>query len=153
MAILLFILHLPISRLHEIGFSGRGKAALFDVVKGLYSMHEKGLIHYDLKSSNILLTKEGNAKIADFGLGRSVNDPETGTLAQGTVPYMAPEILKPCKQTPGSLASDVWSFSTMIWEVSGSSTGQDKTLDTPLLRCSRFNCLLGCPARTCKNVR
>ena len=80
-------------------------------------MHEEGLIHYDLKSMNLLLTNQGTVKISDFGLGRSIHDAESGstTTIAGTIPWMAPERRRGEK---GSLASDIWSFSTIIWEVS-----------------------------------
>ena len=98
----------------------RGRAAILDVAKGLYSMHEEGVIHYDLNSMSILLTKDRNVKIADFGLGRQVADQDAWqrTAVPKAVPWMAPEVLQPCRGLPGSLASDVWSLSTIIWEVS-----------------------------------
>ena len=95
------------------------------MAKGLYSMHEEGVIHYALNTMNILLTKEKNVKIADFGMGRSVADQEAwqSTAVPNAVPWMAPEVLQPCRGLPGSLASDVWSLSTIIWEVSQETCG------------------------------
>lgn len=68
---------------------------LFDgVLKGLSVAHEKGIIHRDVKPSNILITPEGKPKIVDFGIAKKV-DKETGstktTELAGTAYFIAPE--------------------------------------------------------------
>ena len=49
------------------------KYILFSILKGLDYMHSMNILHRDIKSSNILISKEGEIKIADFGLSRSYN--------------------------------------------------------------------------------
>ncbi|MCJ1387046.1 hypothetical protein MMC17_010175 [Xylographa soralifera] len=67
---------------------------LFDAVSHL---HEKGIVHRDLKLKNILVVQEGpfwHVKIADFGLSKNTQVSELSTLAKGTESYMAPELRK-----------------------------------------------------------
>jgi serine/threonine protein kinase len=75
------------------------------IASGLASAHERGIIHRDLKPENVLLTKSGEAKIADFGLAKLAESSEaalsqmptadrvetTAGLVMGTVSYMSPE--------------------------------------------------------------
>lgn len=73
----------------------RAVQIIIDALKGLSALHERNLIHRDIKPQNILLTTSGVAKIADLGLSRSqMGDhailTEPGTIV-GTPAYMAPE--------------------------------------------------------------
>lgn len=78
-------------------FDGQNWDALYDVIlqiaSGLHHIHHLGIVHLDLKPSNILVSDEGKAKIMDFGLAiesRQVFDRKI----RGTLHYMAPEVLK-----------------------------------------------------------
>ncbi|MGH7188231.1 MAG: serine/threonine-protein kinase [Acetobacteraceae bacterium] len=67
-------------------------AVIGEVLEGLAFAHGQGVIHRDIKPANILLSKEGRAKIADFGIARLDEGATTGTGAMlGTPNYMAPE--------------------------------------------------------------
>lgn len=61
------------------------------ILKGLEYLHKHHVAHRDLKGTNILLTKEGKAKITDFGVAIQVNDTQKTLSSAGTPYWMAPE--------------------------------------------------------------
>jgi hypothetical protein len=86
------------------------------IAEGLQAAHEKGVIHRDIKSSNIMLTAKGQIKIMDFGLAKlSGSSLYTGELStMGTVAYMSPE------QTRGRKVdqrTDLWSLGVVLYEM------------------------------------
>ncbi|MBF0197873.1 MAG: serine/threonine protein kinase [Planctomycetes bacterium] len=87
------------------------------ILTGIKSAHSKGIIHRDIKSSNVMLNKEGVVKILDFGLARSVIEEQHLTLPNtilGTVAYMAPEIARGEK---ASFQSDIYSLGIILFEL------------------------------------
>ncbi len=86
------------------------------VCEGLSEAHKIGVVHRDLKSSNIMIDKEGDARIMDFGIARSLGAKEmTGAgMMIGTPEYMSPE------QVEGKeidLRSDIYSFGVILYEM------------------------------------
>lgn len=74
---------------------GRAAAMVRTLAETVHFMHERGVVHRDLKASNILLTAEGSPKIADFGLVKLLDDGEATLDESGAIlgspNYMAPE--------------------------------------------------------------
>ncbi|MDP9299747.1 MAG: serine/threonine protein kinase, partial [Actinomycetota bacterium] len=73
---------------------GRAVAIATDMASGLAAAHERGIVHRDVKPSNVFLTPSDAAKIGDFGIARLERPDATLTLTGrtfGSPPYMAPE--------------------------------------------------------------
>ncbi|KAG8379957.1 hypothetical protein BUALT_Bualt07G0143600 [Buddleja alternifolia] len=114
--------------LHETNNAGKGQPPLnwgtrikiaLGSAKGLAYLHEDcqpKVIHRDIKSSNILLDDNFEAKVADFGLARFYSDTDThvSTRVMGTFGYLAPEYALTGKLTD---KSDVFSFGVVLLEL------------------------------------
>lgn len=90
------------------------------ILAGLAYLHNKDIIHRDIKGANVLVDNKGGIKISDFGISKKV---EAGLLTsssnhrpslQGSVFWMAPEVVK---QTSYTLKADIWSLGCLIVEM------------------------------------
>lgn len=107
---------------------------LIDAAQGLMAVHDAGLVHRDVKPSNILLGENGRAKIADFGIARSVTRQSSSAALEtvrdvsvlesrsdltrtgasiGTPAYMAPE---QHGKGPVDASADLFAFCITAWE-------------------------------------
>ncbi|KAE9555300.1 hypothetical protein FO519_001459 [Halicephalobus sp. NKZ332] len=88
-----------------------------EIAEGMTYLHSKKIIHRDLKSPNILVDKDDNTKICDFGSLYKFDKtfmPSVVMSFVGTSQYMPPEIMKnePCNEKV-----DVWGFGIVLWEL------------------------------------
>jgi len=92
--------------------------------------HQRRVIHRDLKSSNVVITPEGRAKVLDFGLAKRLREQDLDAVTRsqmslteagaivGTLHYLAPEALR---GRPADERSDLWALGVMLYEM---ATGQ-----------------------------
>lgn len=91
------------------------RIALFHSLHALKFLHSKGILHGDVKPSNLLIDKRGRVKLGDFGLARRANNDE-GSLLKGTTKYMAPEVVSDQFGRVGP-ASDLYSLGFSAYEL------------------------------------
>ena len=95
------------------------------IARGLAGAHDRGIIHRDLKPENVFITRDGHAKLLDFGLARvraaaaSATDKTLGSstspgMVMGTVGYMSPEQVRGEAVDP---RTDIFSFGAVLYEM------------------------------------
>ena len=88
---------------------------LSQAIIALKYLHDKHILHRDLKTQNLFLAASGRLKLGDFGISKVLNSTVAFTnTAIGTPYYLSPEI---CQERPYSWASDIWSFGCVIYEL------------------------------------
>jgi len=95
---------------------GKAVSIAKQVCEGLAEAHSLGVVHRDLKPNNIMIDRDGNAKIMDFGIAKAVKGKSlTGSgVMIGTPQYMSPE------QAQGKEVdhqTDIWSFGIVLYEM------------------------------------
>ena len=84
------------------------------IVKGLKSLHDMGIIHRDIKSSNIFLFSDGKAKLGDLNVCKILSKDILGHTQTGTPAYAAPEVWM---EKPYGFKSDIWSLGCVLYEM------------------------------------
>jgi serine/threonine protein kinase len=86
------------------------------MLQGLDYLHNQGVIHRDIKGANILTTKDGIVKLADFGVATKLTDTERNQNSFAGTPYwVAPEVI----EMSGNVTSacDIWSLGCTVYEL------------------------------------
>ena len=84
------------------------------VAQGIAVAHEQHIIHRDIKPQNMIISRDGNVKVADFGIARAVSSQTMNATAVGSVHYISPE------QARGGYCderSDIYSFGITMYEM------------------------------------
>jgi hypothetical protein len=84
------------------------------LLSALEAAHRAGVVHRDVKPSNIMLAPNGRAKLTDFGIAQSLDDPKltTSGILIGSPTYMAPERIRGLEATP---PSDLWALGAVLF--------------------------------------
>ncbi|CAF0887007.1 unnamed protein product [Rotaria sordida] len=85
------------------------------ITLALKHVHDRKVLHRDIKSQNVFLTSDGSAKLGDFGISKVLNTTcELARTQIGTPYYLSPEI---CQQKPYNNKSDIWSLGCVLYEM------------------------------------
>jgi serine/threonine-protein kinase len=92
---------------------------LYEVCKALKYAHDKQVIHRDIKPGNILLSRQGEVKLVDFGIATSLEDTEDGLtrdgMVLGTPSYIPPEQIDDAKSV--DRRADIYSLGVVLYEM------------------------------------
>ena len=91
------------------------RQALASTLQALSFLHQRGVIHGDVKPTNLFLDRRGHVKLGDFGLARRATS-DQGSLLKGTTRYMAPELIAPQFGSVGP-HSDLYSLGFSAYEL------------------------------------
>ncbi|XP_054713786.1 LOW QUALITY PROTEIN: serine/threonine-protein kinase Nek8-like [Uloborus diversus] len=85
------------------------------IVAAIKHMHDHNILHRDLKTANIFLTKDGTVKVGDFGISKMLTTKQGGALTVvGTPYYISPEI---CEGKFYNQKSDIWALGCILYEI------------------------------------
>ncbi|TNJ30055.1 Kinase, NEK [Giardia muris] len=87
---------------------------LREMASGLAYLHERGLVHRDLKPGNVLLSSDGRCVLGDFGLARMLGDSSRTKTTAGTPLYMVPEIHR---EEGYDKSVDIWALGVLGYEL------------------------------------
>ena len=95
-------------------------ALVVKVARAVHFAHQNGILHRDLKPRNILVDREGEPQVVDFGLAREIESDSSRTVAGqilGTPSYMAPEQIDNAADSPPTTAVDVYALGAILYHL------------------------------------
>ena len=104
---------------------------LHDVATGLECVHAHKQVHLDVKSDNVLLTRQLRAKLSDFGSSKEKRNTHRETLVRVTRQWSAPETIADVPKI--APACDIWSFGMLVWEMLTGRVPHDNVPERDLL--------------------
>eukprot|EP01060_Flectonema_neradi_P032090 TRINITY_DN5037_c0_g1_i2.p1 TRINITY_DN5037_c0_g1~~TRINITY_DN5037_c0_g1_i2.p1 ORF type:complete len:404 (+),score=72.83 TRINITY_DN5037_c0_g1_i2:1216-2427(+) len=92
----------------------RAKFYIAEISLAVHHLHTHNILHRDLKAENLVLDAEGHVVLTDFGFAKTIEPDVTNTTKCGTLPYMAPEMLR---QGPNgySIEVDWWALGVLLF--------------------------------------
>lgn len=88
---------------------------VFQLAKALDFIHSFNILHRDIKSSNVFITKDNSLKLGDFGISKVLkNSCDVAHTLVGTPLYMSPEV---CSNRPYGVKSDIWALGVISYEI------------------------------------
>ena len=112
--------------------AGRALTIFDQICDALQYAHQQGVVHRDVKPSNILLDRNGNAKLSDFGLVKGMLHDEfreasltKSNMSVGTPLYMAPEQMKGSSKVDHR--ADIYSAGAVLYEMLSSQSAKDRS--------------------------
>jgi serine/threonine-protein kinase len=102
-----------------------------EVADAVAFAHQKGFVHRDIKPSNILLHESGRPVVADFGIAMALNEDTDSTPNSGTLPYMAPEQVRPEPELI-SERTDIHALGVVLYEMLSGHLPYQAEKDTAL---------------------
>lgn len=105
-----------VQTLHKSYSENIVKYVLRKSLEGLHYLHQRHIIHRDIKSDNLLMNAKGEVKLADFGYAVQLTEERAGRKSKvGTVCWMAPELIRGERQYTTKV--DIWSFGIFAMEM------------------------------------
>jgi serine/threonine protein kinase/tetratricopeptide (TPR) repeat protein len=118
----------PLAKLRTMSYLRAATWIVAALADGLQHAHQRGVLHRDIKSSNILLGADGTPMLLDFNLARDLHSTQATAILGGTVAYMSPEHLRALAAKDPALdrqvdeRSDIYSLGMVLYEF---LTGRD----------------------------
>jgi eukaryotic-like serine/threonine-protein kinase len=113
----------PVNLLASLSFPRAAAWVVARLADGLQHAHQRGVLHHDIKPSNILLGADGQPLLLDFNLARNLRDEPATAVLGGTVAYMSPEHLRallskdPVQKNKVDHRSDIYSLGMVLYEM------------------------------------
>ncbi len=87
-----------------------------EILQGYSEVYKNNIVHRDIKPENVLIGKEGQCKLADFGISKLVNN-SIAVSCVGTPAFCAPEVLSSNDQTSYTYKCDIWSLGITLYNI------------------------------------